>query len=306
MAQNSPAILGWPGSKLMKFAAVATIGISCGRYQNVRRGFGTTVGTFSRRHGFRAHRPITVREDAPRALRAGLVGILSDMGHSYTSMRELICPVLHEFPDPNNWTEIPNVRDEVLGLVQGCDWFRIYDIAEVAYRSFIGQNREGEFSDRLNTLFEDLGIGWQMVDGDIVTRGDQDFERAVVEANAHIEGAGMQTARTELNEARVDLSRRPEPDITGTVQHCVAALECVAREVSGDQRATLGTIIQRHGAAIGIPRPLDTGIEQMWGYASEMARHIREGRVPAREEAEFLLSMSASIITYLLQRNPRG
>ncbi|HYL83274.1 MAG TPA: hypothetical protein VE263_03490 [Candidatus Angelobacter sp.] len=261
---------------------------------------------FSRRHGFRAQRPITVREDAPRALRAGLVGILRDMGHSYTSIRELICPVLHEFPDPNNWTEIPNVRDEVLALVQDCDWFRIYDIAEVAYSSFVGENRQDEFAERLNVLFEDLGIGWQMIDGHIVTRGDQDFERAVAQANVHIECAGMQTARTELNEARADLSRRPEPDITGTVQHCMAALECVAREVSGDARATLGTIIQRHGAAIGIPRPLDSAIEQMWGYASEMARHIREGRVPAREEAEFLLGMSASIITYLLQRSPRN
>ncbi len=243
---------------------------------------------FSRRHGFRAQRPITVREDAPRALRAGLVGILRDMGHSYTSVRELICPVLHEFPDPNNWTEIPNVRDEVLALVQDCDWFRIYDIAEVAYGSFVGENRQDEFAERLNVLFEDLGIGWQMIDGHIVTRGDQDFERAVAQANAQIEGAGMQSAKTELNEARADLSRRPEPDITGTVQHCMAA------------------IIQRHGAAIGIPRPLDSAIEQMWGYASEMARHIREGRVPAREEAEFLLSISASIITYLLQRNPRN
>jgi hypothetical protein len=34
-----------------------------------------------------------------------------------------------------------------------------------------------------------------------------------------------------------------------------------------------------------------------------MVRHLREGRVPAREEAEFLLSVSASLIAYLLQRN---
>jgi hypothetical protein len=38
------------------------------------------MGNFSHRHGFRAQRPITVREDAPRTLRAGLVGILRDMG----------------------------------------------------------------------------------------------------------------------------------------------------------------------------------------------------------------------------------
>jgi hypothetical protein len=114
----------------------------------------------------------------------------------------------------------------------------------------------------------------------------------------------MRTSKMELDEARADLSRRPEPDITGTVQHCMAALECVARQVSGDEQATLGPIIQRHAAALGIPKPSDGGIEKMWGYASEMARHVKEGRVPTREEAEFLLGRSASIITYLLQRNP--
>jgi len=82
-----------------------------------------------------------------------------------------------------------------------------------------------------------------MIDGQIVTRGDQEFERVVVQAAFQIEAAGLRTAKTEVEEARADLSRRPEPDITGTVQHCMAALECVAREVSHDERATLGEII---------------------------------------------------------------
>jgi hypothetical protein len=259
---------------------------------------------FSRRHGFRNRPDITVREDAPARLRAGLLGILDAMNFSYSGMRALICPVLNEFPNPSNWSEVPNIRDEVYALIQDCGWFQVYDIAEAAYRQLAISNREAEFSERLNALFEDLGIGWQMIDGQIVTRGDQEFERAVAQAADHIEAARMQTAKTEIEEARTDLSRRPDPDITGTVQHCMAALECVAREVSGDEQATLGTIIQRHAAALGIPKPLDGGIERMWGYASEMARHVREGRVPTREEAEFLLSMSASIITCLLQRNP--
>jgi AbiJ N-terminal domain 4 len=260
---------------------------------------------FSRRHGFRARVPITVREDAPATLRAGLLGILDDMGFSYSGMRDLICPVLHEFPNPNNWSEVPNIRDEVYSLVQNCDWFRIYDIAEAAYQHFVINNQAANYAGHLNALFEDLGIGWQMLDGQIVTRGDQEFEIAVAHAAVQIEAAGLRTAKSELDEARADLSRRPEPDLTGTVQHCVAALECVARTVSGDDRATLGEIIQRHAAEIGIPRPLDIAIERMWGYASEMARHLREGRVPAREEAEFLLSVSASIIAYLLQKNRR-
>ncbi len=76
-------------------------------------------------------------------------------------------------------------------------------------------------------------------------------------ALAEVEEAGYQTAQRELREARSDLSRRPEPDITGAVQHCMAALECTARELSNEPRLTLGQIINRHAGDLGIPRPLD-------------------------------------------------
>jgi hypothetical protein len=79
-----------------------------------------------------------------------------------------------------------------------------------------------------------------MIDGQIVTRGDQEFEKVVVQAAFQIEAAGLRTAKTEVEEARADLSRRTEPDITGTVQHCMAALECVAREVSYERTGHTG------------------------------------------------------------------
>src|SRR5713101_2971668 len=137
--------------------------------------------------------------------------------------------------------------------------------------------REKEFSDHLNRLFEEHGIGWKIVRGEITTRGTEAFERAVARATARAKKAGYETPETELEEARRDLSRRPKPDITGTIQHCMAALECTARIVSGNERATLGEIIARHAAKLSIPRPLDDAIQKAWGYASEMARHVREG-----------------------------
>ena len=261
---------------------------------------------FSRREGFRPKPEIAVREDAPEGLRAGLVGILRNMGMNYTDMRAVVCPVLNVFPNRNNWSEVPNVRDEVIGLIEGCDWYKVYDVAEAFCHHFAQSNREQEFAQQLNALFEELGIGWQMIGCQVVTRGDQEFERAVAQAAEHIGAAGLRNAGIEIEEARRDLSRRPEPDITGTIQHCMAALECVARVVSGDERATLGEIIQRHGVDLGIPRPMDNAIERMWGYASEVARHVREGRVPAREDAECVLSVSASVVTYLLQKRQRN
>jgi hypothetical protein len=259
--------------------------------------------SFSQRHGYRQRREISVREDAPNAVRAGLVVILRDMGYGYHSMRDVICPVLRRFPDPTNWSEIPNVRDEVVALLQGCEWYRVYDIIEAFYTYLVGRGDYDRFSATINNLFEEEGIRWQVVDGRIVTRGPDEFEHGVNQAVAALIEAGYQTPKAELEEARRDLSRRPDPDITGTIQHCMASLECTARILSGDQRATLGEIVARRVAQMGIPRPLDEVIEKAWGYASEMARHLREGRTPTREEAELLLGLSATLTTYLLQKS---
>lgn len=261
---------------------------------------------FTERHGYGRNRPITVREDAPEALRAGVIQIGRDLGMDYHDLRDVVCARLHRFPDPNNWTEIPNVRDEVIQLLLNCEWYRVYDIAEALCARLAERQQGDRFADRLNQLFQEEGIGWQMVDGQIVTRGEEEFEHAVAAAVEGLGVANLRTARTELQEARRDLSRRPDPDITGTIQHCMAALEATARVLSNDPRATLGEIIRHRAADLRIPRPLDTVLERLWGYASEMGRHVREGGNPSREEAELLLGMASSVITYILQVSLRA
>jgi hypothetical protein len=261
--------------------------------------------SFSQRHGYRQRREIAVREDAPQSLRAGVLAILREMGFRYNDIREVICPVLRTFPNPNNWSEIPNVRDEVTGLIQACEWWKVYDIIEAIYASFRQSEVRDRFTQAINNLFEEEGIGWQLVDGRILTRGSDEFEHGVVQAVSLLDAAGYQTAKTELEEARRDMSRRPEPDVTGAIQHCMASLECTARTLANEPRETLGEIIGRRAADLGIPKPLDEAIQKAWGYASEMARHLREGRTPGREEAEFLVGVSAILTTYLLQKANR-
>ncbi len=115
-----------------------------------------------------------------------------------------------------------------------------------------------------------------------------------------VDSAGLPTVRQEVHEALRDLSRRPQPDLTGAVQHAMAALECTAREAAGDPRATLGEILKRYPGVL--PKPLDDSIVGMWGYASDMARHIREGRTPSQSEAELVVGVSAAACTYLATR----
>jgi hypothetical protein len=80
----------------------------------------------------------------------------------------------------------------------------------------------------------------------------------------------------------------------------MGSLECVARDLTGDPKATLGEILKRHPGLV--PRPLDAALSQVWGYASNEARHVSEGREISREEAELLVGLSAIVSTYLFDR----
>jgi AbiJ N-terminal domain 4 len=266
---------------------------------------------FSDRHGYvPTEAEVTIQHDAPHELRGVVLDIAYEAGLSPSPMRNLVCRVLRTRPDPNNWSEYPNIAGEVEYLVDHCAWFEVYDIIEEIHQNLVGQDdhlsgeraeRPSEyFSRELNRYFLRSGIGWQLINGQLQIRGSESFEASVHQAQEALEASGRATARQELHQALLDLSRRPEPDITGAIQHAMAALECVARDVSGDPRATLGEILRRYSGLI--PAPLDQAIEKAWGYSSERGRHLREGRNPDMDEAKLVVGLSAVLATYLLSK----
>jgi hypothetical protein len=132
-------------------------------------------------------------------------------------------------------------------------------------------------------------------------RGSEAFSAVPKQAIQMLRGAGRLTAAGEIHEAIQDLSRRPNPDKTGSIQHAMAALECVARDVAGQPGKTFGKIISDHCGKLNIPRPLDDALEKLWGYASETGRHLREGREPSFEDAELVVTVSAAVSIYLMR-----
>lgn len=97
-----------------------------------------------------------------------------------------------------------------------------------------------------------------------------------------------------------DLSRKPDPHITGAIQHSLAALECVARHVSSEPKPTLGSLLSKHPDLF--TKPLDQAAEKLWSFASEQGRHLREGRQPALPEAQLAVAVSAALANYLAVR----
>jgi hypothetical protein len=262
---------------------------------------------FSKRNRYNAAaKDITVREDAPESLRYFVLQTSVDLGWGPSSLRSTICRVLRVPPEEGNWSEYPNIWGEIQGLVHRCDWFKVYDIIEALYSRFGKNDREhgetdgAQFAELLNEFFIEEGIGWQLTDGQVVTRGAEAFEAVVTEAATIVGISDRPTAAKHLHEALQDLSRRPHPDLAGAVYHAMGALECIARDVTDDPKATLGEILKRYPDLL--PKPLDAALSQVWGYASNEARHVEEGREPSREEAELVVGLSAAVSTYLIRK----
>lgn len=257
--------------------------------------------SFSDRFGYHGQEiTITVREDAPQSLRDAIVLLGYEVGLDPHQMRSVLCEVLLRRPDPNNWSAYPNVAWEVESLIDEAPWYKVYDIVEKVYRLFQKRSPSGEdaqaFERRLNSFFRENGIGWEMQEGRVIARGSEAFGSASNEAIREMGATGRSTASREMHEALQDISRRPHADVTGAIQHAMAALECVARDIAGSKE-TLGRIIP----TLSLPKPLDSALQKLWGFASEQGRHIQEGREPRFEEAELIVTIASSVSTYLIR-----
>lgn len=254
---------------------------------------------FSTRFGFSGvtEPEITIRHDAPHDFRSAVVELAYEFEFRPSSLRTLLCRVLRKRPDHNNWSDFPNIDYEVRRLIDDIEWHRVYDCLEAIAENV---NDKQGFESELNTYLVEEGIGWKMNKGRFEVRNPDNLEQSIQVAENGLKNSINTTAHGELTEAIRDLSRMPVADITGAIQHSMASLECVAREVTGDKKGTLGELIKRNPGMI--PAPLDQSIEKLWGFASEYGRHIREGRNPEFKEAQLVVGVCSAAITYLLAK----
>ena len=258
----------------------------------------TNIERFSKRQNLYTlnEKEITIREDAPEGLRGYIKMAYYDLNKSPSDLRSITTRVLRIPPDYNNWSEYPNIDFEVGEHLDSCEWYFVYDIIETIIQKLNPQEKE-IFTTEINEYFILNGIGWKIENGLIETRGDEVFETAINNVVSVLETAKLETAKTEIREAINDLSRRPVPDITGAIQHSLACLECVTREVTGDSKSTLGDLMKKHPGVI--PTPLDQAVTKIWGFTSEQGRHLREGQAPEYLEAELVVEVTSAIATYL-------
>ena len=253
------------------------------------------MDSFSRRNKINIEPvEITIRFDAPAELREWLFCLVKRLKYSIKSFRNIVCQMSYQNANPNQWGENSYMEEEIRELLANCKWYYIYDIIEETYKQ-LPTTARGNFTTSLNNFFCSNGYGWKLEDGRILSRGDDAFEETIRLTTTCIEQTNPD-AFSEIKEALFDISKRPEPDVTGAIQHSMAALECFCRTVFNDRNSTLGDIIKHHRDKIA--KPLDSAMEKLWAFASNYGRHLQEGNVPVFDDAEFVVRVCASLIVY--------
>ena len=285
--------------------------------------------SFSQRNRYAKPPEIGVREELPQKLRQPIAHIAARQLGSKTLI-QIVKAVLDPYgldPQPQvaGWAVFVGNGDADLivatEMLNQCPWFRVYDVIEAIHRHLVRQDQQGgipvegvphapAFEREINRYFVNAGIGWQLVNGEIVTRGSEAFERTMEVVGQEL--AERPTTEARIREAINDLSRRPQPDFSGAVSHAFAAMECIIgnikytpEEIRLDTRNTFGSFLQRHPDLFPSD-DLKEGFQRLWKYANnEGSRHGKEGLEPARDEAELIVSLAATLVTYLNRKHPK-
>ena len=263
---------------------------------------------FSERHEISKESPeITIRYDAPDDLRYAVTEIVFDSDLGPKEIREIVCKTVMKRPDEErNWSD-EYVKKEVQSLLRNCEWYHIYDVIEkVCDAAQFRNTRDGVnaaqyIEKETNKYFRENGIGWELVDGKIQHRGEESFQHIVAQASNALKEKGLETSHREIRAAIKALSQLLEPDLTGAIFHATNALEAVSGRVAEDDKSRLDNRLKEH-----IPKPLDTAVAKMWGYASENARHGKERRAVISAvtlaEAELFVGISSALCLYLTHK----
>lgn len=252
---------------------------------------------FTERMGIEVPEPkIVVRNDAPADFRLYLLLLMLRYA-GLKKVRTCVCFVTKEAEDRNNWAENDFMKSEVQSILENCPWYRIYDIIESFYQQI---NDKIGFEREVNEYFVEKGIGWKLIHGILETRGEEAFEKEIKDVVDILGEAKLHTTQYEIREALKDMSKRPTPDITGSVQHSVAALECLCREITDEKSLTLGKLINTHSQII--PKPLDKVVSGLFGFASEQGRHLREGGEHLIMKKRNLLCIFVHLYVHILRR----
>lgn len=280
--------------------------------------------SFSQRHGLDEPVTLLAIDTVPGLVREDFIGevryfvVQSAPDHDmegnfarelYLRMKGLIRETLGSAPGSpmgGPWTKyIPET-------IQKCRWHEFYDVCEwipVLFRK-VTQAKNTEATqpliDAVNSRFRHHGLAWKYNENGIIVRSFPEMlSQSINKAKASlVANPKFREADKQFSEAVAYLVRRDNPDYETVVVKSSGALEVILKVIL-EQQNSLPQLLKQPLLKDKVHPILLIVIEKVYAFRGDQAAHpMPEGSIIGREEAEFIVSLTADCIIYLAEKFP--
>ncbi len=277
---------------------------------------------FSRKFGLKQTPEGLLYDNVPETTRVSIFQIIfSELNapvegnHRYESLYRAICRFLRIRWDWNLHHEYQYAQ-AIEKLILGCEWHQVYEVCQIGYsymKKILQEDRPGygwaeSFQEKVNALFRDEFLGFELRDGKIEKIGNPITDAKIKEARYLLKESEFKGADQHFEKAIKAINSRPKPDAENCIKDAVAAIESVGRVIVGDDKALLDDIIDKAARNGVIPKPLDQTFQKVYAYRGNEPG-VAHGAVDLSKvteaEGELILAMSAAMIIYLVKKRSK-
>lgn len=270
---------------------------------------------FSERYGFKPARLALQLEDLDEETRIGLYNVVYAVGLQPCRSYGLVGPwaawagTIWMRSLGGRVDQAPRAYEQMIQIMERvvlkAPWHQALDLMEAiaAYWPDAWHEELEAYRMAFNAQAERYMLGYRFVGNEIIRISDP-LQVAAVE-EAHKSAQTLPVAHGHLQAAVRLLSDRKTPNYAKSIAESMSAVEAVARQVTGDPRATLGAALKK------LPqhhRALEDGWLKLYGFSSDEGgiRHAAKenGLVVDQPLALYFLVTCSAMVTYLLTEVP--
>jgi hypothetical protein len=210
----------------------------------------------------------------------------------------------------------------LIGMIVKLEWHQVFYLCERIYAKFLKEmeyyggtvatleDARQAFTDEINLIMEEENLAYHFVNGLFSRRGRAQTQKALERVGTILSDPRLENVRKIYNKAKSAFDKRPEADVENCVKDAVCALElCLEilapKPVGKDFSATIKRL---QGNSLNqIPPPIGESMIKIYGYrgsGANVAHGSNDGNKVTILEAELVLSMVATYITYLVDLMP--
>lgn len=179
-----------------------------------------------------------------------------------------------------------------------CQWYDVYDFLEFV----LEQEKSNNLEVSLKFVLEREMSGYRYISGAFIPITDAQELVSIEHALAAGPFAGVEA---HLTSAIDHLSRKQNPDYRNSIKESISAVESLAKELTGNPKATLGQALSTLEKEGKIHPALKSSLTALYGYTSDEGgiRHamLEEPELSA-SDAKFILVACSAFINYMKEK----